>query len=479
MPAERQRHRLVARRLDASSRSCSASPAEPQLELEPVREREHRQPVVAAAVVERRRRATRCRSSAPASSTSQSSAAASAPWIGRPFSSARTIPRAAVDRHRAAGGRVAPVAQAVRPRVQERQPERAAGAAPGVEPAALDEQLLAAVLQRAADHPRARGRTPRAGRRRRATTASSCPSGMRSSVAIARSLRVRAGLRSRCCAAAPTRRPPLAAGIARRGTCWSRSRRWCCSRSARSPRRSRSASSTCSACCSSRSSGARGSASPRASSARSRSTSSTSRRPGASRSPRRRTGSRSWCSWSSPRSASSVAEAARLRAQEAEQRGREADLAAELARVLLGAPDLPGALAPGRAADRAGVRARRRAGSCSTRSARTSAPPRSRSRARTSGSARCSCRAPDARRRPRRSARRSRRCSPPRSNASGSSREVVETRALRRSDEIKTAVLRAVSHDLRSPLTGDRGRRRGARARPRSPTRSGASSPPA
>ena len=32
-------------------------------------------------------------------------------------------------------------------------------------------------------------------------------------------------------------------------------------------------------------------------------------------------------------------------------------------------------------------------------------------------------------------------------------REVVETRALRRSDEVKTAVLRAVSHDLRSPLT--------------------------
>ena len=32
-------------------------------------------------------------------------------------------------------------------------------------------------------------------------------------------------------------------------------------------------------------------------------------------------------------------------------------------------------------------------------------------------------------------------------------REVVETDALRRSDEIKTAVLRSVSHDLRSPLT--------------------------
>ncbi len=32
-------------------------------------------------------------------------------------------------------------------------------------------------------------------------------------------------------------------------------------------------------------------------------------------------------------------------------------------------------------------------------------------------------------------------------------REVVETSALRRSDEVKTAVLRSVSHDLRSPLT--------------------------
>jgi two-component system sensor histidine kinase KdpD len=32
-------------------------------------------------------------------------------------------------------------------------------------------------------------------------------------------------------------------------------------------------------------------------------------------------------------------------------------------------------------------------------------------------------------------------------------REVVETQALRRSDELKTAVLRSVSHDLRTPLT--------------------------
>jgi two-component system sensor histidine kinase KdpD len=35
-------------------------------------------------------------------------------------------------------------------------------------------------------------------------------------------------------------------------------------------------------------------------------------------------------------------------------------------------------------------------------------------------------------------------------------RDVVETDALRRSDEIKTAVLRSVSHDLRSPLTAIR-----------------------
>ena len=31
--------------------------------------------------------------------------------------------------------------------------------------------------------------------------------------------------------------------------------------------------------------------------------------------------------------------------------------------------------------------------------------------------------------------------------------EVVETRALRRSDELKTALLQTISHDLRTPLT--------------------------
>ena len=53
--------------------------------------------------------------------------------------------------------------------------------------------------------------------------------------------------------------------------------------------------------------------------------------------------------------------------------------------------------------------------------------------------------------------------------------EVVETAALRRADVVKTALLRAVSHDLRSPLTaisaagrGDRAGRRLARRSARS-----------
>src|SRR4029079_7852412 len=44
--------------------------------------------------------------------------------------------------------------------------------------------------------------------------------------------------------------------------------------------------------------------------------------------------------------ASTLSDAGRTRAREAEQRRREADLAAELARLLLGAPELSTALAP-------------------------------------------------------------------------------------------------------------------------------------
>jgi two-component system sensor histidine kinase KdpD len=150
--------------------------------------------------------------------------------------------------------------------------------------------------------------------------------------------------------------------------------------------------------------------------------------------------------------ASSVAEAARLRAQESLQRGREADLAAELARVLLGAPDLSAALGPAaqriaQAFELSSCRLVLDAIGDDQRSVAlpltrgderlgTLLVPRGRERA--VAGVRPSLEALLAAAREREAL----------------TREVVETRALRRSDEIKTAVLRAVSHDLRSPLTG-------------------------
>ena len=53
MPAERERDLVRAVRLDGG-RDRQRIALEPQLELEPVPEREHGEPVVAAAVVERR-----------------------------------------------------------------------------------------------------------------------------------------------------------------------------------------------------------------------------------------------------------------------------------------------------------------------------------------------------------------------------------------------------------------------------------------
>jgi two-component system sensor histidine kinase KdpD len=149
--------------------------------------------------------------------------------------------------------------------------------------------------------------------------------------------------------------------------------------------------------------------------------------------------------------ASSLAEAARRRAQEAEQRGLEARLAAELARVLLGAPDLAVAL---------GSAAQRIAGTYGLASCRlvledvgsdehAAAIPLTRGDERL-GTLLVPREAAEA-------------VEPVRPAleallAAGLARdaltrEVVETRALRRSDDIKTAVLRAVSHDLRSPVT--------------------------
>ena len=149
--------------------------------------------------------------------------------------------------------------------------------------------------------------------------------------------------------------------------------------------------------------------------------------------------------------ASSLAEAARHRAQEAEQRGREAAVAAELARVLLGAPDLSAALAPAaqRIAQAFGLASCRLVLEAVGDDERSAAIPlmRGEEQLGTLLVPRAGAEAAAAVR--------------PALEALLSAalereqlvREVVETRALRRSDEIKTAVLRAVSHDLRSPLT--------------------------
>ena len=55
--------------------------------------------------------------------------------------------------------------------------------------------------------------------------------------------------------------------------------------------------------------------------------------------------------------------------------------------------------------------------------------------------------------------------------------QVIETKALRRSNVVKTAVLRSVSHDLRSPLTAITAAAAGARLARRCRQRRAPSSP--
>jgi two-component system, OmpR family, sensor histidine kinase KdpD len=146
--------------------------------------------------------------------------------------------------------------------------------------------------------------------------------------------------------------------------------------------------------------------------------------------------------------ASTLSEMARQRADEAEQRRREADLAAELARLLLGTPEPRSALAPAakRIADALRIdsaavvlehvdgddrRAAVPLGGLGTLLVPAAAAGVARERVAPALEALLWA----ALERERLTA------------------EVVETSALRRSDEIKTAVLRSVSHDLRSPLT--------------------------
>jgi len=158
--------------------------------------------------------------------------------------------------------------------------------------------------------------------------------------------------------------------------------------------------------------------------------------------------------------AGSLAQAARARAAEAEERRREADLGAELARVLLGTDDTSSALAP--AAQR--IAAAFGLASAALEPPATEAAPADARRLRlpindatgqelatlvipatTGGAAR---------------ERLDRAVIPTLAallSAAGSRErllhELVETRALRRSEDIKTTLLRTVSHDLRTPLT--------------------------
>ena len=148
---------------------------------------------------------------------------------------------------------------------------------------------------------------------------------------------------------------------------------------------------------------------------------------------------------------SSLAEAVRLRAAEAEDRRRRADLAAELARVLLGAPDPASALGPAaqRIAQAFGLASCRLVLEAVGGDERTLAIPLEQE-GRRLGTLLVPRDAPAtvAETRP---ALEALLAAALERDAIG--RQVVETRALRRSDEIKTAVLRAVSHDLRSPVT--------------------------
>jgi two-component system, OmpR family, sensor histidine kinase KdpD len=151
-----------------------------------------------------------------------------------------------------------------------------------------------------------------------------------------------------------------------------------------------------------------------------------------------------------------VAELARARSREAEQRRQEADLALEMARLLLGTADLTGAmeLAAQRLAAAAGV---------------PSATIALHELEAEEGSLRFTLHSPD---KPigtlmlndalssSERARIANRVVPSLESVLAAAlhraelqAEVVETAALRRSDELKTAVLRSVSHDLRTPLT--------------------------
>ncbi len=151
-----------------------------------------------------------------------------------------------------------------------------------------------------------------------------------------------------------------------------------------------------------------------------------------------------------------VAELARARARELEQRRREADLASELAQLLLGADRLGDALAPAaeRLARALGTeRAAIRLGGDAAPAGALALPLRAAGSHVGTLELPAGVSAGDA-------ARARERVAPALGSILAAAlhrealqAEVVETDALRRSDEMKTALLRSVSHDLRTPVT--------------------------
>lgn len=157
--------------------------------------------------------------------------------------------------------------------------------------------------------------------------------------------------------------------------------------------------------------------------------------------------------------ASSLAELARTRAAEAIDRRREADLSVELARLLLGGGVLHDALA---------LASRRLAEAIGAASASIELDPVEGDARRAAiplhdGAAQIGTLVVPAELEPAQAERLRTRIVPALESilAAALARErlqaeVVETASLRRSDEIKTAVLRSVSHDLRTPVTAIR-----------------------
>lgn len=151
-----------------------------------------------------------------------------------------------------------------------------------------------------------------------------------------------------------------------------------------------------------------------------------------------------------------VADLARGRAEEADQRRREADLAADLARLLLGGLSIDEALplASQRLAAAVGVGAAALELQEIDPTARQIAFPLRQGDERVGTLILPATLGPDQR------ARVADRVVPALESVLAAAlhrarlqTEVVETEALRRSDELKTAVLRSVSHDLRTPVT--------------------------